>query len=222
MGNEISKISNEAAAALINNFSETDPEKMKALLSQKLDVMLANGEISEKDKDAALKYINKNNLAEALAGRNKVEGGYHFSALYGDGDLEFNSEADALMKASGLNIHDLYEAVGIADADYKVQEKELTKIQQLLNDKIRANGSDMKLSKKDAQLLMEGMGLQVKRGNILARALSAIAGDSKNKTERAMADMSQKADGAAYVPDTHVPTEGEKIFEELTNGNSEK
>ena len=70
----VNKLSNEAAAAIWNQFGTQDPEQIRASITEQLDQLLQNGQITEKDKKRAMKLVNSDKLIDALAGRNRTEG----------------------------------------------------------------------------------------------------------------------------------------------------
>ena len=189
MSGKIDKMSDVAAAVVMQNFSETDPEKLKQEITKQLDSMLANGEISKEDYKAGIKLTNKNSIMSALAGRNKTEGNI-VDWVRGFEDLE-NPEADTLMKAVGLDISTIGGiAADIAKGDYTVHDKDLKQIQAALNAEIKSKGIDYELSKKETKLLVESVGINVKSMNILKR----IFGTSEKRTEESMNKLAAKAE----------------------------
>ena len=205
MNGKIDKMSDIAASVIMRGSNEVDPEKLKQEITKQLDTMLANGEISKEDYKAGIKLTNKNSIMNALAGQHKTEGIYFDSIVHGFEDLE-NDEANTLMKSVGLDIATIVEiARGISKGDYTVHNDGLKQIRIALNQKIKEQGVDYELSKKETQLLVESVGINVKRGNILLNALSFITKGTERKTERAMDKLAEKAEkGANEYAEKHA------------------
>ena len=181
-------------ASVIDNQRLAKPENAKDLkkaIRAELEQRLRSGEISKADFKDALHYVD-NKLAKALVRESKVEGTAFGYEMYGFEDLD-DPKADKLMKESGLNIGDLYDASRFAGADYEVSythlnkserkmaengeitSSELKNIQNALNAKIKENGGEKILNEKETKQLMEGLGLSVEnKFNVPKIIMSAL------------------------------------------------
>ncbi len=197
MGNDINVKSNgltQTTANLIQDqFSGQNKKEIKKAVKEELERMLANGEVSRDEAKAAMKFLKSDDLAGALARRNTVERYGFESIMYDIQELE-DPKANELMKQAGLNVTDLFNtAVKYAGADYEISythlsknerkmaengeltSSEMSNIMNDLNEKIKANGGDKVLDKKEVKTLMEGLGLSVeKKFNIGKIILSAL------------------------------------------------
>jgi len=179
----------QKTAEVLNTAQGQTRGDIKKAVSEQLQTMLKNGEITPEEAKEAKKFLD-HNLASALARKNTVEGNKVSPDLP-------DKKADALMKSSGLTVEDLYEASKFAGVDYNVnytklskEEKataengeltasELKNIQNALNEKIKANGGEKTLTDKETKLLMKGLGLSVEKKFNIPKIIMAALGMSE-------------------------------------------
>ncbi len=173
---DVNKLSNEAAGAIWGQFASDNPQVIKEAVKIRIGELLTDGKISKQDASRALKCIQNDALINALVGRNRTESNNLQNSLYGWESLG-DSKADEIMSSAGLTPQDLFDVFPLAEGDYTIQPKELAKITDALNEKIKQNGGDKKLKKSEVERLMRSIGLNIKKSplEILSKALGPIS-----------------------------------------------
>lgn len=200
----------KTANVLYNTFGITNKEELKNQIKTKLSEMLSNGEISEKEEKAALKFLNSGKIGDVLIARNVAK-----SVAEGQIELQDNKAAE-IMRNSELTIDDLYNIIGkYVDKDWtlsythlsksekkqanegEITSSELKNIQNSLNEIIKNKGVEYQLSTKEVKHLVKALGIPIEStlrfGKILLSvltlgAISTLSGSTMERFEHSPAE----------------------------------